>query len=437
MMIRSARYPSTGDTIHADPVAMISPERRTFSLFRSDDIEMKGIVSSMRNGLLFYDNDREVFLHRPVFSDILSSSFTALQIGVINEFSRICTWAEFGKFLLKIDKTLLIDQFRQYQTSEQGVESQKDLFYIRAKDFCQREGIRLTDEELRAPDSLRKLAIAIASMNALKCSLFVSSVPDIQLAHPDPALCQVQTQKRASRWLNVAGRENNIPLELSENLNNMERNSAVRQIVAKYMDTVDKWEGSPLMKTEDGHILSRADIEDFLTGCATVYCPSPLGWTPRLRYAFYCPNEFRDEPIDVKIELIAELERIISETCGFDVKLLYIPENNCLILESLTETSGGAEIPCTFENGQNAEIEILNLGTSQIAGLAQVVQTARKMSAPDLFPTHIENARRVIQELTLNEDMYVKENSNMEYWDRMGQTTHEDRRLGEEDNPSL
>lgn len=432
-MIRSARYPSTGDTIHADPAAMISPESRTFSLFRSDDIEMRGIVSSSRNGLLFYDNDREVFLHRPIFSDILSNALTPLQVGVINEFSRIKTWAEFGKFLLKIDKTLLIDQFRQYQASDKDIESQKDLFFIRARDFCNRESIHLSDDELRSPDGLRKLALAISAMDSLKCSLFVSSVPDIHQEHPDPSLCQAQTHKRASRWLNVAGRENGIAPELKQKLESMDRKAAVRQIVSKYMETVDKWEGSPLMKSDDGRSLSRADVEDFLTGCATVYCPSPLGWTPRLRYAFYCPNAFRDEPIDVKIELIAELERRISEICSLEVKLLYVSENNCLILESLAENSGGQEVPCTFDNGQSAELEILNLGSAQITGLAQAVQTARKMAGPDLFPAHMENARRSIQELTFNEEMSANEGNNLEYWDNMSMST----RMEESDNPTL
>lgn len=152
-MIRSARYPSTGDTIHADPLAMISPEGRTFSLFHTNDIEMHGLVSSIRNGLLFYDNDREIFLHRPVFSDLLSNYLTPLQIGVVNEFRQIRTWSAFGKFLLKIDKSLIIDQFRQYNMPET-----QDTFIIRARDFCDRESIHLTDEDLRAPDALRRLA---------------------------------------------------------------------------------------------------------------------------------------------------------------------------------------------------------------------------------------------------------------------------------------
>lgn len=396
-MVRAPRYPSTGDSIHADPLATIIPSGRTFSLYSSETVQMYGVVSSAKNGLLFYDNDREVFLHRPVFTDLLTNCQTPLQIGVVNEFKRITAWKELRNFFLKIDKILILDQFRQYladSSSPQGHE----VFLARAEAFCKRESIRLGREELDSPEALRRLEMAVTGIERLKSSFFVEAIPDILNEFPDTALCRASEQRRAERWLKVAMAEKAIPDDISKRISVLDKRSALKEIVDKYMSSVEDWEGSPLCKL-NGSSQSRVDLEDLLTSAATSYCPSPLGWTPRLRYAFYAPESFRNEEVDVQIEVIAALEKRIRREIGIQVKLLYIPDDNCIVLESLGGETGGSQIPCTFENGQQCELEILNSSSENLQSLASAVTSARERMSPENMQVEIQSAREAVAEM--------------------------------------
>jgi len=398
MSVRAPRYPSTGDSIHADPLVTITPASRTFSVYASETIRMSGIVSSDKSGLLFYDHDRELFLHRPVFTDLLATSAqTAIQVSVINEFARVENWKELRQFFSKLDKVLVLDQFRQY-LADQNSEAGREIFLARAIDFCRREELKLGISELSGEDGLRRMEMALAGIERMKSGFFVDAVPDLLQDRPDPALCRVIEQRRAQRWLNNAIREGSLPSEISQKLSGMAPDDARQAIVEKYMSTVEDWEGSPLGKLS-GAERSRVDLEELLTEACTSYCPSPLGWTPRLRFAFYPPDEFRNEELDVQIEVIAMIEKRIMREIGVQVKMLYIPDNNCLVLERVGGETGGGQIPCTYENSQQRDNAVLNLRNGDLMQLASAVCSARDQVAPRVILAVIDEARVAVEAL--------------------------------------
>lgn len=396
-MARAPRYPSNGDSIHADPLAFIVPAGRTFSVYASDSVEMNGIVSSARNGLLFYDNDRELFLHRPVFTDILTSHQTPTQISVVNEFREICTWSGLKDFFIKLDKVLILEQFSLYLTNS-GDPRGREIYFARAGSFCELEGIRLTRAELEAPNSLRRLEMAVAAMPSLKSGFFVDAIPDLRDETPEPMLCRASERRRAERWLRTGKIEKAIPEKVLQKFSRLSEDAAVKEIVEKYMATVEEWEGSPLCKLKGG-TQSRADLEDLLIGSQTVFCPSPLGWTPRLRFAFYAPPDFVKEEVEVKIAVIDALERRIEREIGIPVKLLYIPDKNCIVLESIGGGTGGPPITCTFDNGRHCELEILNLSSNGLQSLATTIVTAQQIMTPENMEVEILDAQQRVEEM--------------------------------------
>ena len=357
---------------------------------------MSGVVTSDKSGLLFYDHDRELFLHQPVFSDILASSAqTAIQVSVINEFGRVQTWDDLRQFFAKLDKVLVLDQFRQYLADHNNPMG-KEIFLSRATEFCRREGINLSRSQLAADDGLRLIELELSSVVKLKSGFFIEAVPDILQPRPDPSLCRVFEQRRAQRWYALASKEGKIPGEVAAALSGKSQHELNRAIVDRYMSTVEEWEGSPLGKIGND-TYSRADLEDILTGASTTYCPSPLGWTPRLRFSFYPPESFRNEERAVQIEVISQLERRLMRAIGIKVKLLYIPAHNCIVFEHVGGETGGRQINCTFDNSQVCEVSILNLESEDLLDLSTAVHTARQQMAPDVMLQVIDEARAEVE----------------------------------------
>jgi len=400
---RTPKYPSNGNPISQEPMAMITPDGRTFSVYASDMVRLREVVSSSRNGLLFYDNDCERFLFRPIFTDILSSRPTPMQICVVNEFRAVRTWAGLRSFFLKIDKTLLLEQFRQY-LQDPAAKRGRELFLERAMTFCQTEHLALSRKELEGPDPLRVLELAVSEMDDLRNGLYLDAIPDIRKPTPDPLLCQSRERRRAERWLHVAGEENAIPGDVVDALHQRDASKeSVKLVVDKYMAQVEAWEGLPLMQL-NGQEMSRVDIEEMLTGSSTIFCPTPLGWTPRLRFAFFAPAGFEKEKIEIKRAVIAAMERHISRLVHTPVKLMYIQKENCIVIESIGgDGSGTPEIACDFDDAQDFEQAVLNSSADALRCMATTVSAASLRVQPGALNEQISEAEELVEQLRAEE----------------------------------
>lgn len=395
-MTRAPRYHASGDCIHADPLSVVCPEGRTFSVYSSDSIEMHGLISAGRNGLVFYDNDREVFLNRPLFTDILSSHPTPTQLAIINEFSRISTWKSLRDFFIKLDKILVIEQFKQY-LSDQEADRARHYFVTRAAHFCEEENIPLRQAELAAENGFYRLASAIGAANVLKNGLFREAIPDLLQEGPDSLLAKSAKTKRAERWLAVAGRAGELPGQVGETAGGKGRQSQpglLRETVAKYMHEIEAWENSPLM-TLGGAGISRRDAEEYLFDAHTAYCPSPLGFTPRIRFAFPAPEALAGEPLEVKIAFVHALETKLRRLLGFPVKILYMQDRHCFLLESIGD-SKGSEISLAYSDGAEFERNILFASGESLISMTRAVDALTATTAPEFAERDISEARLYI-----------------------------------------
>jgi hypothetical protein len=381
-MIRAARYRASGDCIHADPLAVISPSGRTFSVYASDGIETNGIVSAEVNGLVFYDNDREIFLNRPLFTDILSAAMTPKQHAIVNEFKGIMTWRALRHFFIKLDKSIILEQFKKY-LDDPDADRAQHLFLARANAFCEDEGISLPPDNLRGPSGFDKLATAIATISILRRGILCDAIPDIRQEAPDPMLAKSRERLRAERWLNLS-KQKDAQAKAGHQA------GTIKEVVAKYMSEVEQWENSIVMTLESGD-MSRRDAEDYLIGSQTAYCPSPLGFTPRLRHAFNAPESLADEPQAVKVAFISALEGKVAHALGFPVKILYLPERHTILLESIGD--GGREISLAYADGQDFEHGVLNAADWQLVSMVDAVHETKTATAPEIAEEAIQEAR--------------------------------------------
>ena len=413
-MYRTPKYPSNGNPILQDPMAMIAVEGRTFSVYASDAVSVRGVLSSGKNGLLFYDNDCERFLYRPIFTDLISSRPTPIQISVVNEFLSVSSWRELFAFFLKIDKTLLLEQFRNC-LQDSSVKRGREIFLERAIAFCQTEHLALTRQDLEGEDPFRVLELAVTDMQNLRNGQYLDAIPDIRRPEPDPLLCLSRERRRAERWLSVAGRENSLPGEVMDALQAREASDdGLKLIVDHYMNLVELWEGQPLMSL-NGQSMSRADVEDMLTGSSTIFCPTPLGWTPRLRYAFFAPPGFRSEKMEIKRAVIAAMEKKVSQIIHAPVKLLYIEKDNCIVIESVGGSgSGTPPIVCDFDDAQSFEQSVLNASSSDLRCMATTVATTNQAVAPEALNAQISAAEEYVEHLRAEENAGWNEPSEEE-----------------------
>jgi hypothetical protein len=395
--MRAPRYPASGDCIHEDPLAIITVAGRTFSVYPSEGIESNGLVSSDQNGLIFYDNDQERFLHRPVFTDILSKHPTPKQMAIINEFACISTWKALQSFFIKIDKILIGDQFMRYQ-SDPDADRAKRQFLTRAEIFCKEEGIYLTPEELSGQSGLNKLISAISTMPILKRGPFCDVIPDIHKEHPDPSLAKSEETQRVERWLvvNREGLPEHIKSQSPERLDEKQKKLLVQDIVAKYMNDVENWEGSPLLMLKKTS-MSRRDLEDYLTGSQTAYCPSPMGFTPRLRHSFAAPQSLADEPREVQIVFMSRLEDAISSLVGFTIKIYYLKEQHCFILDSIS--SGGRDIGMAYNDNADFERGVLMASNVDLADMVRAVDAVKDATVPEQAERDVQEAKEFIDSM--------------------------------------
>lgn len=332
--MRPPKYPASGVSIYADPLATISPAGRTFYVFSSDGLDTgSGVVSSSgSNGLVFYDGNRECFLGWPVFSDTLSNTHpTATQLSIVNEFSLIETWNQLQAFFLKLDKILLLEQFQRYLSGPDADGRGMQVFVERASIFCVDHHIHLSREELECPSGFATLTRYIAALPSLNLGVFTDAIPDLHADTPDPLLANSQETLRAERWLSLVQPEI-LPEDLQSQVG--QKSQKLRHIVNNYMELVESWEGSPLMDIE-GTPLSRRDAEELLLGAGTIYSPSPLGFTSRLRIAFSVPEALAQESIEVQIAFVSALERRLTHDLGFNLKLLYLKDRSVVVIEAL------------------------------------------------------------------------------------------------------
>jgi hypothetical protein len=393
-MTRAPRYHASGGCIHADPLSVISPAGRTFSIYSCDTIEHSGLIAAGRNGLVFYDNDRERFLPRPVFPDILSSHPTPRQLTIINEFSKITTWEGLRNFFIKLDKVLVVDQFTQYR-SDPEMDRGHRFFVSSAALFCEKEEIPLRKADLEQDSGFDKLVSAISNAKFLKQGFFLGVIPDILQEAPDALLVKSKDAKRAERWLAVAG--NKLPTEVSRLAATGRRKPVQRtmlqEVVAKYMQEMEAWENIHLLNI-DGGSMSRRDAEEYLFGGRTAYCPSPLGFTPRLRFAFPAPEALAAEPLEIKTAFVFSLETKLHRILGLPIKLFYMQEMHCFLLESIGDGSGALSM--AYSDGNDFEQEILFASDEKLTLMTQTVSVVASSTAPELAEQDIEDARRFI-----------------------------------------
>ena len=412
-MTRAPRYHASGDCIHADPLSLVSPEGRTFSVYSSDSIETHGLIAAGRSGLVFYDNDRELFLNRPLFADLLSVHPTPTQLAIINEFSGITTWKSLRNFFVKLDKILILEQFRQYLADPEADRAHR-FFVTKAAHFCKEEGIPLRQSDLAAPDGLYRLTSAIGSVHVLKQGMFRETIPDLLQDSPDSLLVKSATVRRAERWIAVARKAGELPPPVQKLTGGKKSQSAMlREIVAKYLREMEAWENSPLM-TLNGSNYSRRDAEEFLFDSQTTYCPSPLGFTPRLRFVFPAPVALADEPLEVKIAVVSALETTIRQKLGFPVKILYLQERHCFLLESIGD-SKGSEITLAYADASDFERSILFSSGERLALMTETVSTIAVTTSPESAERVIDHARRTIvsHQEGLLEDQFDSESFEM------------------------
>jgi hypothetical protein len=387
-MPRAPRYHATGDCIHADPLAVIFPAGRTFSVYASDDIEMNGLVSGVRIGLIFYDNDRELFLNDPLFSgDLLASHPTPIHLAVVNEFARIRAWPELHAFFVKLDKMIVVDRLKESFKHCLDSEAGRTLYFApRAEAFCIEEGIPLGKNELSSDTGFEQLVSAISHLPSLKHGTFCNAIPDIHRPAPDAVLFGSGDALRAERWIKLntrwSSRKGELPpaVEQLVNREGLQKRELLREIVASYMHEVENWEGSPLMTLKDDLSMSRRDAEEYLLDSQVVHCPSPLGFTPRLRISFPAPEALALEPLLVKIAFVSELEKRVSAKVGFQVKVLYLPERHRFLLESICE--GGREKSMAYRDSQDFERGVVFASNDHLASMVQAVDALHAAVGP-------------------------------------------------------